>query len=78
MLEILVVSRWDITNIDKLPPTIRTSFLALFNTTNNVGLEILKEQGFNPIPYIRKMVTFSVTVLELILVFLFVFLLGFS
>ncbi|XP_056158426.1 terpene synthase 10-like [Syzygium oleosum] len=56
-LELLIdiVERWDITNIDKLPPTIRTSFLALFNTTNNVGLEILKEQGLNPIPYIRKM-----------------------
>ena len=48
--------RWDITGIDKLPPTISTTFLALFNTTNAVGLEIQMESGFNPIPYIQRMV----------------------
>ncbi|XP_039156012.1 santalene synthase-like [Eucalyptus grandis] len=56
-LELLMdfVERWDITDIDKLPLTIRTSFLALYNTTNNVGLGILKARGFNPIPYIWRM-----------------------
>ncbi|KAF8043190.1 hypothetical protein BT93_A1511 [Corymbia citriodora subsp. variegata] len=32
-----------------------TSFLALYNTTNNVGLEVLKARDFNPIPYIWRM-----------------------
>ena len=54
----VIMSRWDITSIDKLPPTISTSFLALYNTTNEIGYEILNEKGFNVIPYLRKMVMF--------------------
>lgn len=63
MLEMLDISRWDIADIEKLPQTIRISFLALFNTTNEVGFEILKEQGFNVTPYIRKLVKFCLLIL---------------
>ena len=40
----LIMSKWDITGIDKLPPTIKTSFLTLYNTTNEIGFEILNEK----------------------------------
>ncbi|XP_031394485.1 terpene synthase 10-like [Punica granatum] len=56
-LELLTdfVNRWDITGIDKLPYTIKTCFLALYNTTNEIGLSVLIERGINIIPYLRKM-----------------------
>ncbi|XP_010039959.2 monoterpene synthase-like [Eucalyptus grandis] len=55
-LELLTyfIIRWDITDIDKLPPTIRNSFMVLYNTTNEVGYQTMREQGINPIPYLRK------------------------
>ncbi|KAL3754485.1 hypothetical protein ACJRO7_001683, partial [Eucalyptus globulus] len=38
-LELLTdfIVRWDITDIDRLPPIIRDSFMALYNMTNEVG-----------------------------------------
>nr|QCQ05477.1 1,8-cineole synthase [Eucalyptus polybractea] len=55
-LELLTdfILRWDITDIDKLPPTIRDSFMVLYNTTNEVGYWTMRERGINPIPYLRK------------------------
>ncbi|XP_056177481.1 beta-bisabolene synthase-like [Syzygium oleosum] len=55
-LELLTdfIVRWDITDIDKLPPTIRDSFMVLYNTTNEVGYWMMRERGINPIPYMRK------------------------
>ncbi|KAL3753901.1 hypothetical protein ACJRO7_001185 [Eucalyptus globulus] len=46
--------RWDITEIDKLPPTIRDSYMALYNTTNEIGYWTMRELGINTIPYMRK------------------------
>nr|AXY92167.1 terpene synthase 2 [Rhodomyrtus tomentosa] len=46
--------RWDITDIDKLPPTIRDSYMALYNTTNEIGYWTMRELGINTIPYMRK------------------------
>ncbi|XP_030462407.1 (+)-alpha-terpineol synthase-like [Syzygium oleosum] len=55
-LELLTdfIVRWDITDIDKLPLTIRACFLALYNTTNEIGYWTIRERGINPIPYMRK------------------------
>ncbi|XP_056158434.1 (+)-alpha-terpineol synthase-like [Syzygium oleosum] len=55
-LELLTdfIVRWDITDIDKLPPTIRDSFMALYNTTNEIGYWMMRELGINTIPYMRK------------------------
>nr|WNI01950.1 terpene synthase [Psidium guajava] len=55
-LELLTdfIVRWDITYIDKLPLTIRAYFLALYNTTNEIGYWTMRERGINPIPYMRK------------------------
>ncbi|KAL3752995.1 hypothetical protein ACJRO7_000399 [Eucalyptus globulus] len=49
------LARWDITNIDKLPPTIRDGFMVLYNTTNELGYWTMRERGINPIPYLRKL-----------------------
>ncbi|XP_030462339.1 (+)-alpha-terpineol synthase-like [Syzygium oleosum] len=55
-LELLTdfIVRWDITDVDNLPPTIRDSYIALYNTTNEIGYWTMREQGINPIPYMRK------------------------
>ncbi|XP_056171683.1 (+)-alpha-terpineol synthase-like [Syzygium oleosum] len=55
-LELLTdfIVRWDITDIDKLPPTIKNSFMALYNTTNEIGYWTMRELGINTIPYMRK------------------------
>ncbi|KAI6697503.1 hypothetical protein NL676_017622 [Syzygium grande] len=52
--EVSNMARWDITDIDKLPPTIRDSFTALYNTTNEIGYWTMRELGINTIPYMRK------------------------
>ncbi|KAF7851470.1 hypothetical protein BT93_L3816 [Corymbia citriodora subsp. variegata] len=56
-LEILTdfIARWDIIDVDRLPPTIRDSFMALYNTTNEIGYWTMRERGINPIPYLRKL-----------------------
>nr|URM60433.1 (+)-borneol diphosphate synthase [Cinnamomum camphora] len=48
------VDRWDIKSIDLLPEYMKICFLALYNTTNEMGYEILKDQGINIIPYLQK------------------------
>ncbi|KAI6697510.1 hypothetical protein NL676_017629 [Syzygium grande] len=55
-LELLTdfIVRWDITDVDKLPPTIRDSFMVLYNTINEVGYWMMRERGINSIPYMRK------------------------
>ncbi|XP_039159108.1 beta-bisabolene synthase-like [Eucalyptus grandis] len=55
-LELLTdfIVRWDITDIDRLPPIIRDSFMAMYNTTNEIGYWTMRERGINPIPYLRK------------------------
>ncbi|KDP32236.1 hypothetical protein JCGZ_13843 [Jatropha curcas] len=55
-LELLTefIERWDITKIDKLPHKIRSIFLAMYNTTNEIGYWTIKEKNFNIIPYLRK------------------------
>ncbi|XP_030539707.1 beta-bisabolene synthase-like [Rhodamnia argentea] len=55
-LELLTdfIVRWDITEVDRLPPAIRDSFMVLYNTTNEIGYWTMRERGINPIPYMRK------------------------
>ncbi|RWR97841.1 terpene synthase 10-like protein isoform X2 [Cinnamomum micranthum f. kanehirae] len=50
------VDRWDIKSIDRLPEYMKICFLAIYNTTNQMGYEILKDQGINIIPYLQKAV----------------------
>lgn len=49
-----IVDRWDINATEQLPEYMKISFLALFNSMNELAYDILKEQGFSIISQIRK------------------------
>ncbi|KAE8077316.1 hypothetical protein FH972_015888 [Carpinus fangiana] len=49
------VERWNINAMDKLPYYMKICFLALHNSINEMAFDILKEQGFHIIRYLRKM-----------------------
>ncbi|PIA58430.1 hypothetical protein AQUCO_00500393v1 [Aquilegia coerulea] len=48
------VERWDHKAMDKLPYYMKICFLALYNTTNDMAYDILKEQGWDILPYLTK------------------------
>ncbi|XXG62955.1 hypothetical protein AAC387_Pa05g1238 [Persea americana] len=48
------VERWDTNAIQQLPEYMRMCFLALLNFGNDLGYDFLKEQGWDIIPYLRK------------------------
>ncbi|KAL5972845.1 hypothetical protein ACLOJK_039651 [Asimina triloba] len=48
------VEKWDAKALDKLPYYMQMLFLALYNTTNEVAYNILKEQGVDVMPYLAK------------------------
>ncbi|RVW71182.1 (-)-alpha-terpineol synthase [Vitis vinifera] len=49
-----VYFRWDINAMDQLPEYMKICFLALYNSTNEMAYDILKEQGSHIIAYLRK------------------------
>nr|QWQ79595.1 TPS37 [Juglans sigillata] len=49
-----VIERWDLKAIDRLPYYMQICFLALNNFVNEMAFDILKEQEFNVIQYLRK------------------------
>ncbi|RWR83483.1 Alpha-terpineol synthase, chloroplastic [Cinnamomum micranthum f. kanehirae] len=48
------VERWDTNAIQQVPEYMRLCFLALLNFGNDLGYDTLKEQGWDIIPYLRK------------------------
>ncbi|RVW74231.1 (-)-alpha-terpineol synthase [Vitis vinifera] len=48
------VDRWDINAMEQLPRYMKICFLALYNFTSEMAYDVLKEQGFHIIPYLRK------------------------
>ena len=48
--------RWDITAVDQLPYYMKICFFALHNSINDMAFEVLKEQGFHIIKYLKKAV----------------------
>ncbi|KAJ4824247.1 hypothetical protein Tsubulata_048960 [Turnera subulata] len=48
------VERWDVNAINELPDYMKLCFLALYNTTNEMAYDILKENGENILPYLTK------------------------
>nr|ANO43014.1 terpene synthase 23 [Tripterygium wilfordii] len=48
------VERWDINAIKQLPDYIKVCFFALFNTVNEMAFDILKEQGLDVLPNLKK------------------------
>ncbi|XP_057485972.1 (-)-alpha-terpineol synthase-like isoform X2 [Actinidia eriantha] len=49
------MSRWDLSEMERLPAYMKICFLALFNSINEMGYDTLKEQGVHVIPYLQKM-----------------------
>ncbi|KAK9133627.1 hypothetical protein Scep_013155 [Stephania cephalantha] len=48
------VERWDHKLMNNLPYYMKVCFLALYNTTNEMAYEILREQGWDILPYLTK------------------------
>ncbi|XP_042471971.1 terpene synthase 10-like isoform X1 [Zingiber officinale] len=48
------IDRWDINAIDGLPDYMKLLFLAVFNTTNEATLKVMKEKGLNTMPYLKR------------------------
>nr|AFP23130.1 monoterpene synthases [Picrorhiza kurrooa] len=49
------IERWDINALDCIPEYMRICFLALFNCTNELAYDILRDQGFNIISNLTKL-----------------------
>ena len=45
--------------MDQLPEYMKICFLALFNSVNEMAYNVLKKEGSNIIPHLRKMVIFQ-------------------
>lgn len=50
--------RWDMKAMDRLPEYMKISFLVLYNSTNEMAYDLLKEQGSHIIAYLSKAVMF--------------------
>ncbi|GMP98061.1 hypothetical protein CsSME_00046089 [Camellia sinensis var. sinensis] len=48
------VERWDISAMEQLPDYMKICFLALFNSTNEMAYDALKEQGLHIISHLKK------------------------
>ncbi|XXG69515.1 hypothetical protein AAC387_Pa06g2360 [Persea americana] len=48
------LKRWDLKAMDKLPEYMKSCFLALYNSINEIAYEVLKEEGRNVIPFLRN------------------------
>ncbi|KAF8409454.1 hypothetical protein HHK36_005530 [Tetracentron sinense] len=48
------IQRWDINAMQQLPHYMKICFLALYNSTNEMAYDILKEQGVDIIIYLKK------------------------
>ncbi|GMN65389.1 hypothetical protein TIFTF001_034452 [Ficus carica] len=48
------IESWDLNAMDSLPDYLKITFLAVFNFTNELAYDVLKEQGFHIIKYLKK------------------------
>lgn len=48
------VQKWDLDAIEQLPEYMKICYTALYNTTNEIAYKILKEQGRNVLPSLRR------------------------
>ncbi|XVF15081.1 hypothetical protein REPUB_Repub09cG0118500 [Reevesia pubescens] len=49
------VERWDIEGMELLPEYMKIFFFALYNSINVTAYDTLKENGFDSLPYLKKM-----------------------
>ncbi|KAF3571063.1 hypothetical protein F2Q69_00060125 [Brassica cretica] len=52
--ELKSLSRWDVNRLEELPKYMKLCFLCLINEINQIGYIILRDKGFNAIPYLKK------------------------
>ncbi|KAI3923142.1 hypothetical protein MKW98_018804 [Papaver atlanticum] len=48
------VERWDINTVEHLPHYMKICFFALFNTVNEMGYEVLRNNNLDVMPYLKK------------------------
>ncbi|XP_038902516.1 terpene synthase 10-like [Benincasa hispida] len=48
------VERWDVAAVDQLPDYMKICFLALHNSVNEMGFDVLRDKGINVIQYLKK------------------------
>ncbi|GMN30025.1 hypothetical protein TIFTF001_047980 [Ficus carica] len=51
-----VLERWEINDMDQLPDYMKICFLATYNAVNEMGYDVLKEQGLLIIKYLKNLV----------------------
>ncbi|KAK8527452.1 hypothetical protein V6N13_085282 [Hibiscus sabdariffa] len=51
------VERWDINAIQRLPTYMKICYHALYNSINEMAFDILKEQGIDVLPFLKKLWT---------------------
>ncbi|VVA93393.1 unnamed protein product [Arabis nemorensis] len=49
-----IVDKWDVNRLEELPEYMKLCFLCLVNEVNQIGYFILKDKGFNVIPYLKN------------------------
>ncbi|CAL1397694.1 unnamed protein product [Linum trigynum] len=48
------VTRWDTETVDKLPECMRTCFMAVYHTTNQIGYQVYRKHGWNPMHSLKQ------------------------
>ncbi|XP_043694026.1 probable terpene synthase 11 [Telopea speciosissima] len=48
------IQRWDLEAIEQLPEYMKICYMALFNTTNEIGYRVFKEHGWSIIPHLKR------------------------
>ena len=48
--------RWDVNFMDHLPDYMKLCFFVLFNSINEIAYDILRDQGVDSLPYLKKTV----------------------
>nr|AOG18229.1 copalyl pyrophosphate synthase-like protein [Taiwania cryptomerioides] len=54
------VTRWDLSLVDVMPQEMKTCFLSLYKTINEIALQGSKRQGHDVLPYIRNLMEIQV------------------
>ncbi|KFK22267.1 hypothetical protein AALP_AAs66747U002400 [Arabis alpina] len=49
-----IVDKWDVNRLEELPEYMKLCFLCLINEINQIGYFILRDKGFNVIPYLKN------------------------
>ncbi|XP_059664109.1 monoterpene synthase TPS4, chloroplastic-like [Cornus florida] len=48
------IRRWDLSAMEQLPEYMKICYMALYNTTNEIGYNILKEHGWSIVPFLKR------------------------